>query len=359
MNGEYLFGAYRSRLAVFRALPPLADLDAGTGGGKTLIVCDANTEALARRIAGGSGAPLAVLPPGEAAKGWASVEAILKAALDAGLSRDGLFVGVGGGVVTDLVSFAASVYMRGARLALVPTTLLAMADAAVGGKTGFDLFELKNLVGTFRPADAVLMGTDALATLPRREWLSGFAEVIKTAIIGDEELLDLVERETAAFAAGPAHPTSAALLPELVSRCVAVKARIVEADPTETGTERALLNLGHTFGHALESRAGLGTLTHGEAVAWGIARACALGRALGVTPAGRAERIVRILSAYGYETAPRHPAAPSAAALIEAMGNDKKKKAGSLRFIVPTASGAELAKAEGTEMIIDTLGGLD
>ncbi len=346
MNREYVFGSYRSRLVVTRSLPDAEAVGHRNNGAKTLFVCDANTESIARAIAGDSGAALVVLPPGEGAKGWNSVEAILAAALKASLARDGLFVGVGGGVVTDLTAFAASVYMRGARLSLVPTTLLAMADAAIGGKTGFDLYGLKNLVGTFRPADSVHLPTDALSTLPAREWLSGFAEVIKTAILGDESLLDTIESNVEAFVSGPAHPLAAELLPDLVSRCAAVKARIVEADPTETGVERALLNLGHTFGHALESSAGLGRLTHGEAVAWGIARSCELGRSLAITPPERAERILRILTAYGYSTSPRHPAGSSADAIVAAMANDKKKKAGALRFIVPLESGATIVKVE-------------
>ncbi|MFA6508468.1 MAG: 3-dehydroquinate synthase family protein, partial [Treponemataceae bacterium] len=232
------------------------------------------------------------------------------------------------------------------------------ADAALGGKTGFDLYDLKNLVGSFRPADLVYMPTDALVSLPRREWLSGFAEVIKTAVIGDEVLLDLIESNIDAFSVGPANPQAAQALPELVSRCVAVKGRIVEADPTETGSDRALLNLGHTFGHALESCVGLGTLTHGEAVAWGMARACALGVALGITPAIRADRIVRLLAAYGYQTSAVHPAAPSVESLISAMGNDKKKKAGTLRFIVPGKTGATLIKMENSSVLQQALGGI-
>ena len=354
MNFEFTFGPYQSRVVVERGLPAAADI---CGGAAALIVCDDNTRPIAEAVAGGSGTPVFSVKAGESAKGWSSAEEIMGAALKAGLGRDGLFIGVGGGVVTDLVSFAASVYMRGARLALAPTTLLGMADAAVGGKTGFDLFGLKNLVGTFRPADGVHMGTDALATLPKREWLSGLAEVIKTAIIGDEDLLDLLEARREPLAAGPTNPETALLLPDIVSRCVAVKGRIVEADPTETGTARALLNLGHTFGHALESSAGLGALTHGEAVAWGMARSCAFGAAAGITPPERALRIVRLLAAFGYETGERHGAAPSAERLLAAMSNDKKKKAGTLKIIVPGKTGAAIVKVNDSNALIKVLGG--
>lgn len=357
MTYDFTFGAYKTQAIVCRSLPYYSELVEASASPSVLLVCDANTEPLARRIADASGAAVVTLSPGEESKGWSSVETILGAALKAGLGRDGLFVGVGGGVVTDLVSFSASVYMRGARLALVPTTLLAMTDAALGGKTGFDLFNLKNFVGTFRPADRVYLPTDSLVSLPMREWFSGFAEVIKTAVIGDEALLDLIESNVEGFSAGPANERASRLLPDVVERCVAVKGRIVESDPTETGTERALLNLGHTFGHALESCAGLGTLTHGEAVAWGLARACALGAALGVTPAPRARRVTGILEAYGYQTAASHPAFPSPDALIAAMGSDKKKKAGALRFVVPGAIGAELITLTDTAALRSALGG--
>ena len=383
----HLFGRYESRLAVRRPFPALADLGIPDKSG-FLVVCDRNTEPYARALlarslparglpssslpgaaAAAPSAPLHVLEPGEEAKNWLSVEAALRAAKEAGLGRDGVFIGIGGGVVTDLVAFAASVYMRGARLTLLPTPLLAMVDAAVGGKTGFDLFGVKNFVGTFRPADLVVLSTDALATLPHREWLSGLAEAVKTAVIADAGLLDLMEGKRDALLAGPAKPDTAAFLPELVRRCVAVKARIVEADPLETGAERALLNLGHTFGHALESVAGLGRLTHGEAVAWGISRACALGLSLGSLSPARAGRIVSLLDSFGYETRPMHPAALAAAGgnatagggagaaaaglLLAAMESDKKKKSGELRFVVPTETGARVMGGIGRTAVIE------
>jgi 3-dehydroquinate synthase len=187
------------------------------------------------------------------------------------------------------------------------------------------------------------------------------AEVIKTAVLGDEALLDLLEREAAALSGdGAAVRASSELLGEIVRRCVLVKGRIVENDPTETGSERALLNLGHTFGHALEAVAGLGTLSHGEAVAWGIARSCALGLELKATPSGRAERLRALLDRFGYCTEPLHPAASAAfggdrekaaAALIRAMASDKKKKSGELRFIVPAATGAEIVRVGDPAMI--------
>ena len=356
MNRTFVFGSYSCAAVVSRTLPDTVALGIPDSNGGVILVCDHNTEKIAQSIVGVAEVPVLVLEAGEEAKTWQSVDRIIGAALKSGLGRDGLFVGVGGGVVTDLVSFAASVYMRGARLTLVPTTLLAMVDASLGGKTGFDLYGLKNLVGTFRPAELVSMSTDTLVSLPAREWLSGFSEVIKTAIIGDGELFTQLESNIDAYSSGPSNVVTRSDLPELVSRCVAVKGQIVESDPTETGSARALLNLGHTFGHALETSAGLGVLTHGEAVAWGIARACALGVVLGITPESRAERIVSLLEGYNYCTDSIHPASPDANRIIAAMGNDKKKKGGSLRFIVPGSSGALITKVDDPGILLKILG---
>jgi 3-dehydroquinate synthase len=219
-----------------------------------------------------------------------------------------VFVGVGGGVVSDLTGFAAAVYMRGARLCLVSTTLLGMADAVLGGKTGFDLFGIKNLTGAFYPAGLVFAPVESLRTLPRREWKSGMAEVIKTAVLDDEgDMLTRIKELKTAFVRGDLFTDPGDALARLIARSMEVKGRIVEEDPRETGTRRALLNLGHTFGHALEAAAGLGRLTHGEAVAWGMVRACELGQALGITPAPRAAKIRDLLESYGYETRSPHP----------------------------------------------------
>ncbi len=366
---DFSFGEFTSLVKVGTELPELDRLRAETAGpawekSGVLLVCDSNTQNYANAVLASSQAPslvrIAVLDCGEAAKAWPAVESILLTAAKAGFGRDVIFIGIGGGVICDLTAFAASVYMRGVRLVLIPTTLLAMVDAAVGGKTGFDLWGIKNLVGTFRPAEQVLIPVSVLFTLPRREYLSGLAELIKTAIIGDENLLDRLETEPDSFAV----PASAQDLAELVALSVGVKGAIVQADPRETGTQRALLNLGHTFGHALESVAGLGVLTHGEAVAWGISRACALGEVLGITPIQRAKRINSILAAYGFETGALHPVLIEgnlkedkpdrkaiAGLLLDAMASDKKKKGGELRFIVPGPTGAILTTANVQEIL--------
>lgn len=268
-----------------------------------------------------------VLATGEAQKAWSNIDRILKRALDAGLGRDGTIIGVGGGVVCDTVAFAASVYMRGCRLVLVPTTLLAMVDAAFGGKTGINFDGLKNMVGTFYPAAEVRIAIDVLRTLPEREFRSGLAEVIKGAMLADADLFSILEQRRDQVMARDER-----LLEEMVRRSIAVKAHIVAADPTERGI-RAHLNLGHTFAHAVESAVGLGSWTHGEAVAWGIARAMDAGVRTGLTDPDYRERIMSLLHAYGYKTAARDVAVEPEK-LIELMTSDKKKRGGTVRFIM-------------------------
>jgi 3-dehydroquinate synthase len=219
-----------------------------------------------------------------------------------------------------------------------------MADAAVGGKTGFDLLGIKNLVGTFFPASHIYMPLEVLKTLPPREWKSGMAELIKTAVLDSAETLDLVKSKKPPFLDAAGEP--GLYMKELIERAVLVKGRIVEADPGETGIERALLNLGHSFGHALESAAGLGTLSHGEAVAWGVIRACELGQALGITPPARAREITDIIAAYGYETGAPHSLLKDTGTFMKVLGGDKKKKAGKLSFVVPDAERAVLISAD-------------
>ncbi|MDR0562150.1 MAG: 3-dehydroquinate synthase [Spirochaetaceae bacterium] len=350
MNREYTFsfGGNLSSVRIRKHIPSLDDIISfyGSAPGNVLFVCDTHTRSIARQILGEKDAPLCEIQSGEAAKNWASVETILKAAKDAALGRDGLFVGVGGGVVSDMTGFAASIYMRGAGLCLVSTSLLGMVDAAVGGKTGFDLFGMKNFAGTFYPAPLVYMPVSSLTSLPEREWKSGMAEIIKTATL---DTSDEQERFWSLLAALSRDTAEQDILVECIARSVQLKGRVVEADPKETGNFRALLNLGHTFGHALESSIGLGQITHGEAVAWGMARSCDLGLALGITPQDRREKILALLSAFGYETKTPHPLMRDTEAFMQALRNDKKKKAGSLRFIVPARTGAVLVSGEQAE----------
>ena len=314
------------------------------GADRPLYVFDSNTV----ELFGASGTDSAVIPAGETAKSWSSVETILSRALDAGLTRAGVMVGVGGGVIGDLTAFAASVYMRGCGLVLVPTTLLAMVDAAVGGKTGFNFHGYKNMIGTFLPASEVHVAVSCLDSLPEREYSSGLAEVIKTAALGDGELLEQLESGRERILRRDPD-----MLADAVRRCVVVKVRIVEEDLTETGN-RAWLNLGHTFAHALESVSGFGELTHGEAVAWGMARAMDLGLRLGVTREAYARRVVALLQAYGFRT--RMPGL-DVEALLDAMGRDKKRVSARHRFVLQEDAGVtRVQEVEGLEDVRAVMG---
>jgi 3-dehydroquinate synthase len=291
----------------------------------SVSVFDSNTVA---RFSAGAPGPVR-LTAGETAKQWESVNAILRRCAESGMGRDSTLAGFGGGVVCDLTAFAASLYMRGCRLVLVPTTLLAMVDASLGGKTAIDFLGYKNLVGTFYPAHRIVIAPAALESLPDREYRSGLAEVIKSAIIGDAALLDLVERDRGRVMARDADTVA-----EMIRRSLAVKGSIVQQDPREKGV-RAVLNLGHTFGHALETATGFDGWTHGEAVAWGIGRALSAGLRFGMTDTGFARRVRSLLRAYGY----RLEAEAGLEALAPAFGLDKKRAGGVTRLVIPCAAG--------------------
>jgi shikimate kinase / 3-dehydroquinate synthase len=266
-----------------------------------------------------------VLTPGEIHKHIGSVERIWRTALNAGCDRKSVFVGLGGGVATDITGFAAASFMRGVRWLGVPTTLLAMVDASVGGKTGVDLDQAKNAVGAFHQPSGVLCDTELEATEPERGYVSALAEVVKTAVIGDPAMLDLLEREAARVRARDQD-----LVGELVRRSISVKARIVSMDERESGL-RAVLNLGHTVGHALESHAGLERLTHGEAVSLGLVAALRIGQTLGHTPAALGERVTRLLGELGLPVdLSREPLREAA----ELLGHDKKRAGKHLKFVV-------------------------
>ena len=337
---RFNFGAFPQDVKISGPLPPVKELTAALKKAPAafLLICDEHTLPLARRVS--PQGPFCILKAGENNKNWAAVEQILCSAQDAGLGRDSLFIACGGGVVSDLAGFAASIYMRGVELAVVSTSLLGMVDAGMGGKTGFDLFGVKNLAGTFYPARLVYLPLDSLESLPPGEWKSGFAELIKTAVLDGEGFFRLLEEAAPRNSSPASIPRE--ILEEAIRRAAAYKGRIVEEDPRETGGQRVLLNLGHSFAHALESSTGLGRLSHGEAVAWGIARSCELGLALGRTPPDRALRITKLLKAYNYEISAPHPLMDDAGKFIAALGKDKKNRNGRGVFIVPAAVGAEI-----------------
>ena len=293
------------------------------------VVCDASVQALHgdRGALGLEPAGRRVDPfatePGEGSKSIDNLEALLRGFANAGVHRGDLVLGVGGGVATDLAGFAAAVYHRGVAVAHVPTTLLGQVDAAIGGKTGVNLPEGKNLVGAFHQPVVVLADVTSLGTLPEEELRSGLAEVVKHAFLADPELLEvLVERREAIFG------RAAGVLIDVVARAAAVKCRIVERDETERG-ERAHLNYGHTVGHALEALGGYQRWRHGEAVAIGMTFAAALAVELGMAN-GRGEHR-RVLEALCLPT--RCAGDIPLQALLEVMAGDKKYDAG-LRFVV-------------------------
>lgn len=301
---------------------PITDaLESKTGG--DLIVCDTNTAVFAQKTA----APKVVLGAGESHKLWPGIEEILNSAVSLELGRDSRFVGLGGGVVCDMAAFAASVYMRGCKITLIPTSLLAMVDASIGGKTGIDFAGYKNLVGAFYPADQVYISVDTLSTLPEREYMSGLGEVIKHALLGAEDLLDVLEANPEAVLA-----RDASVIEMCILRSLDIKGNIVEQDLVESGV-RAHLNFGHTFAHALESVAGFGVFSHGEAVAWGMSRALLAGVFAGVTDRSYAGRVVALLARYGYRTGTL-PKGITEDSILSAMKRDKKRKRGALRFVL-------------------------
>lgn len=253
------------------------------------------------------------------------------------ITRQGVLWVVGGGVTGDLGGFAAATYLRGIHYVQVPTTLLAMVDSSVGGKTGINLSAGKNLVGAFHHPRAVHIAMDLLKTLPAREFAAGMAEVIKYGLLGDAALFGRLEQQTLA----PGH----AELPAVIRRCCELKAAIVQADEQETAAEggRALLNLGHTFGHAIEQATGYGAYLHGEAVAIGLAGAARLSQKLGLIPAGDVARIDRVLAAHQLPTRLRMPL--PVADLQAATTRDKKNRADGVRFVILNSVGTAATRA--------------
>lgn len=297
-----------------------------------VVVADENVRAhldmLTRSL---GGCPAVVLPPGESTKSWGMLEHLCDALLGHGVERGDLVVALGGGVIGDLVGFATAILKRGCRFAQVPTTLLAQVDSSVGGKTAINARAGKNLIGAFKQPEIVLIDPDVLDTLPPRELRAGYAEVVKYGLIDDAAFFGWCEANGAALLAGDRDARAYA-----ITHSVAAKARIVAADEYETLGLRALLNLGHTFGHALEAEAGFSDrLIHGEAVAAGCALAFAFSAEQGLCPREDFERVAEHVRAVGLPDglAAAHIDAP-ATRLVEHMRHDKKMDAGTLPFLL-------------------------
>lgn len=309
--------------------------------GRTVVITDETVAALhgkaalASLKAAGVHGRLLTVPAGEGSKSFAELERVIDRMLAFQLDRKDVVVALGGGVVGDLAGLAAALFMRGVDFVQVPTTLLAQVDSSVGGKTAIDTPRGKNLVGAFHQPRLVLADIDVLATLPERQLRSGWAEVLKHGLICDAGFFDWLAGDGAAGAAG-----DPAALERAVVRSVEIKSAIVGEDEKEAG-RRALLNLGHTFGHAIEAELGFDEtkLTHGEAVALGCALAFRFSAATGLCAAEDAGRAEAVLAAAGLPTRLDQAGPFRSAALVKRMAGDKKAEGGRLTLILARAIG--------------------
>jgi 3-dehydroquinate synthase len=275
---------------------------------------------------------LITVAAGEPSKSMVCVEDVCRHMIRAGMDRTSFLVALGGGVVGDLAGFAASIFFRGIPYVQIPTTVVSVVDSSVGGKTGVNTPEGKNLLGCFHQPRLVLADVDTLSTLPRREYNEGFAEIINHAAIRDEAMMELIERLAGAEVGG-----RTAALVALVARNVAIKAAIVAADEHETAGLRALLNFGHTIGHGIEASAGYGQLLHGEAISLGIVAALRISEEVAGLDAGASEKVIALLRRY--ELPLRLPASITTADVMAKLSRDKKFMAGAVRFVVLRALG--------------------
>lgn len=314
----------------------LSELPEGDGK-RTLLVMDSTVKALhgARILASLGGKPEEVFtfPAGEASKRPETAVDICRFAARLKFDRKCRFAAAGGGVTGDLAGFAAAVYMRGIEFIQIPTTLLAAVDSGVGGKTGTDIPEGKNLIGAFHQPAGVFTDTRLLATLPPAELRNGLAEIVKTAVILDPELFELLERNKDRLVSSP---DLEELYPEIIRRCCELKGKVVSRDEKESGL-RAVLNYGHTFGHAVELLSSY-TLPHGQAVAVGMAAAGELAVLRGVWKREDADRQNRLLAALGLPV--KVPPRCLACDLVNAMRGDKKNVGGAIRVVLCSGIGS-------------------
>lgn len=323
---------------------------AGRGCRRALVVTDAHVEPLAapHRAAlesVGIGGELAVLPPGEGTKSFASAQALWDRLVAMKADRHVCVVALGGGVIGDLAGFVAATYARGLPLFMIPTTLLAQVDSSVGGKVGINHPGAKNIIGAFHQPVGVWIETASLATLPARELRCGLAEVVKYGVILDADFF--AEVESAADAILGSEPT---ILRRIIAHSCRLKAGVVAADEREETGLRAVLNFGHTVGHAIEAVAGYGgAFQHGEAVAVGMVVESRIAERLGWIGRDVTDRIVALLNRLGLPTT-----APGldADALIDAMGRDKKNRGGRIRFVLPRRLGHVELTDEPTEALV-------
>jgi 3-dehydroquinate synthase len=309
-------------------------------GGSALVVFDAAVAGHAdevERVLSQAGVRVVTVavPPGETSKSLAEVERICRVAAQHGIRRTDTVVAIGGGVVGDLAGFVAASYQRGIRLVHIPTTLLAMVDSAVGGKTGVDLPEAKNYVGAIWQPAFVVMDTDLLSTLPARELACGFAEIVKYGLLDSLELFERVERWPSPL------PGPRADLVELIRDCVGHKLRVVGQDEREQGL-RASLNLGHTIGHGIEAAAGFGRYHHGEAISLGLLAALRVGHEFCAAPIEWRDRSKSVLERHGLPT--RLAPDVSTDDIVAAMARDKKATAASFNMVLVEEPGTVLLR---------------
>ena len=278
------------------------------------------------------------LKSGESAKQLTVIDDAARTLATAGIERGDLIVAIGGGALTDTAGLLAALYLRGIDWVAVPTTLAAQLDASLGGKTGVDLPEGKNLVGAFHQPIAVIADLDALRSLPTREIVAATGEAVKIALLGEDRLFTLLEECATRIAAGDPSLHEDGTYAEIVERAGWWKCTVVANDEREAGL-RMSLNLGHTLGHALEQAANYKGILHGEAVGYGLRAALAIGQELGVTPAARASRALALLDALGLGVAPRRE---SPTALVEATSRDKKVTGGKIRWVLATERSFEI-----------------
>ncbi|WP_404333552.1 3-dehydroquinate synthase [Sphingomonas sp. MMS12-HWE2-04] len=307
-------------------------------GRRFVIVTDENVRGHLATLQASLGVPseAIVLPPGESTKSWRQLEALTDRLLELGIERSDHVIALGGGVIGDLVGFATSIVKRGCNFIQVPTTLLAQVDSSVGGKTAINSAAGKNLIGAFHQPALVLIDPAVLDTLPQREQRAGYAEVVKYGLIDDFAFFEWCEANAAALLAGDAQARAHA-----IAHSVGAKARIVAEDERETTGKRALLNLGHTFGHALEAETGFSsTLLHGEGVAAGMALAFGYSAHKGLCPRQDAERVSAHLRAIGLPDGLKAAGiTASGARLVEHMLHDKKMAGGTLPFLLARGIG--------------------
>jgi 3-dehydroquinate synthase len=283
----------------------------------------------------GPGKPVILLhPAGESHKRMAAVEALAQQLALAGADRDALLLAFGGGVIGDITGFLAAIYMRGIRYVQLPSTLLAQVDSSIGGKTGVNLLAGKNLIGSFNHPQAVLADTDLLRTLPPDQLRAGLQESIKAGIIYDARLFAYLEKNVATILAKKTSPQKEATLTRVVAASVRIKADVVNQDEKELGL-RMILNFGHTLGHAIEAATNYKQILHGEAVAWGSIAALHVALARQTITQAQADRMTRVILAYG----PLSPFKATAAKLVALTYADKKNRSGKRAYVLPTAIG--------------------